>query len=266
VPGVSYPGQTASEATKPSMISMARATGRQKSRPREPVLNPEASGQLRDKLVSEIEHLDVVEAAIEWATRSIEDKNSLSASDASLVEAVFEGRMRVLQPEVYSTNPTPSDTSQISSKNVVPGCESESADKSSATENNARPTKSQASRISAVNGLSSLKPRRRRDKDHLRFISVQPCTVCGRRPCEAHHLRFAQPRALGRRVSDEFTVPLCRFHHRELHRVGDERSWWKRVEIDPAPIALGFWQHTRGTITMESPEPKTPEQSVKVSI
>jgi hypothetical protein len=83
------------------MISMARATGRQKSRPREPVLNPEASGQLRDKLVSEIEHLDVVEAAIEWATRSIEDKNSLSASDASLVEAVFEGRMRVLQPEVY---------------------------------------------------------------------------------------------------------------------------------------------------------------------
>jgi hypothetical protein len=187
-------------------------------------------------------NIDVVEAAIEWATRSIEDKNSLSASDASLVEAVFEGRMRVLQPEVYSTNPTPSDTSQISSKNVVPGCESESADKSSATENNARPTKSQASRISAVNGLSSLKPRRRRDKDHLRFISVQPCTVCGRRPCEAHHLRFAQPRALGRRVSDEFTVPLCR----------NERSWWDQVNVDPVPIALNFWQQTRGLIPVGS--------------
>jgi hypothetical protein len=36
-----------------------------------------------------------------------------------------------------------------------------------------------------------------------------------------HHLRFAQPRALGRKASDEFTVPLCRVHHREVHRAGD---------------------------------------------
>jgi hypothetical protein len=117
--------------------------------PKKPVLNPEASKQLRDKLGSEIERLDTVEAVIEWATRSIEDKNSLSASDASLVVAVFEGRMRVLQPEVYSTNPTPSDTSQISTKNVVPDCESGSADKSSAKEKSLRPTKSQASQSTA---------------------------------------------------------------------------------------------------------------------
>ena len=37
------------------------------------------------------------------------------------------------------------------------------------------------------------------------------------RPTEAHHIRFAQPRALGRKVSDEYTVPVCRLHHRELH-------------------------------------------------
>jgi len=33
-------------------------------------------------------------------------------------------------------------------------------------------------------------------------------------------VRFAQKRALGRKVSDEFTVPLCQLHHRELRRWG----------------------------------------------
>jgi hypothetical protein len=125
VPGIGYPEQMANETTKPSMIPMARDTGRQQSRPKKPALNPEASEQLRDKLVSEIERLDAVEAAIEWAAHSIEDKNCLSASDASWVEAVFEGRMRVLQPEVYSISPTPSDTSQIPAESVVPALESE---------------------------------------------------------------------------------------------------------------------------------------------
>jgi hypothetical protein len=40
-------------------------------------------------------------------------------------------------------------------------------------------------------------PRRYRDREHLRFVSMQPCLVCGRRPSDAHHLRFMQPRALG---------------------------------------------------------------------
>ena len=69
--------------------------------------------------------------------------------------------------------------------------------------------------------------------------------VCGRQPSDPHHIRFAQQRALGRKVSDEFTVPLCRIHHRELHRKGDEAAWWKSVNIDPMPIALRLWQHSR---------------------
>jgi hypothetical protein len=79
---------------------------------------------------------------------------------------------------------------------------------------------------------------RLRDKEHRRFVSKQPCLVCGRIPAEPHHLRFAQPRALGRKVSDEFAVPLCRLHHRELHRHGTEAAWWGGVNIDPVPIAL----------------------------
>ena len=54
-----------------------------------------------------------------------------------------------------------------------------------------------------------------------------------------------QPRALGHRFSDEFTVPVCRVHHRELHRQGDEAAWWDKVHIDPLPVALRLWQHTR---------------------
>jgi hypothetical protein len=86
---------------------------------------------------------------------------------------------------------------------------------------------------------------RLRDKEHRKFVSRQACLVCGRTPSDPHHLRFLQPRALGRRVSDEFTVPLCRIHHRELHRQGDEAAWWDKLSIDPVPVALKLWQHTR---------------------
>src|SRR5262249_286507 len=89
------------------------------------------------------------------------------------------------------------------------------------------------------------KPVRLRDKDHRKFVLRQPCLVCGRVPSDPHHLTFTQPRALGRRVSDEFTVPICRVHHRELHRSGDELGWWRRLSIDPLPVALKLWQQTR---------------------
>jgi hypothetical protein len=85
---------------------------------------------------------------------------------------------------------------------------------------------------------------RLRDKDHRKFVQQQACLVCGRAPSDPHHLTFAQPRALGRRVSDEFTVPVCRIHHRELHRSGDEAAWWQKLNIDPLPVALRLWQHT----------------------
>ena len=76
-------------------------------------------------------------------------------------------------------------------------------------------------------------PRRIRDRDPVKFVAKQPCLICGRRPADAHHLRFAQLPALGRKVSDEFTVPLCRGHHREAHHCGDEPAWWNKLAIDP---------------------------------
>ena len=87
-------------------------------------------------------------------------------------------------------------------------------------------------------------PRRLRDKDHLRHVAAQPCLVCGAVPSDAHHVRFAQPKAFGRKVSDEFTVPLCRTHHRELHHTGNERAWWHDMGIDPLPAAARLWEET----------------------
>jgi ERF superfamily len=88
-------------------------------------------------------------------------------------------------------------------------------------------------------------PRRYRDRAHLEFVASQPCLLCGRQPSDPHHLRFMQPRAMGRRVSDEFAVPLCRTHHRAVHRHGDEVDWWNSAGVDPAVIAQRLWQHTR---------------------
>ena len=93
--------------------------------------------------------------------------------------------------------------------------------------------------------LALSEPKRHRNKEHLRFVAQQPCLVCARTPSDPHHLRFAQPRALGRKVSDEFVVPLCRTHHRALHRVGNEPGWWKATGIDPLDVARKLWGQSR---------------------
>jgi hypothetical protein len=112
---------------------------------------------------------------------------------------------------------------------------------------------------------------RLRDKDHRKFVLRQACLVCGRVPSDPHHLTFTQPRALGHRVSDELTVPVCRIHHRELHRSGDEAAWWQKLNIDPLPVALRLWQHTRADGELaairegmtQAQAAKTPDMSVQ---
>jgi len=93
--------------------------------------------------------------------------------------------------------------------------------------------------------LAIAEPKRLRDKVHLRFVASQPCLICGRQPSDPHHLRFAQPRALGLKVSDEFTVPLCRGHHGQLHQAGDEVVWWDNLKINVLEIAKGLWEESR---------------------
>ena len=225
-----------------------------KSQPPKPVLDTQASGMVRDKLGEEIAALDGVEAAVEWAGRSLGAKNTLTGEDAVIVEAAFRERMQVLEPEIYSLTSAPSEAR---SSPLTSQPELAPSSNLSAPARSPRARMASGSRIRMQGSVTSVKPRRCRDKDHLRFIALQPCTICGRQPCEAHHIRFSQPSALGRRVSDEFTVPLCRLHHRELHRIGNERSWWDQLNIDPLPIALRFWQQTKGVPAVSSDRPKT---------
>jgi hypothetical protein len=103
---------------------------------------------------------------------------------------------------------------------------------------------------------------RKRSKAHLSFVRGQPCLICQQTPSDPHHLKFAQQRALGRKVSDEFTVPLCRTHHQDLHRHGNEKAWWANMQIAPLPIAKQLWDASQiggqeGAAVLASAAPTT---------
>jgi hypothetical protein len=259
-PGTTPPGKMNGHAGD----AAGKTQWHRKSQPPKPVLDTHASGMVRDKLGEEIAALDCVEAAVEWAGRSLGAKNTLTGKDAVIIEATFRARMQVLEPEIYSLISAPSEAR---SPPLTSQPELATSSNLSAPARNPRARIASGSRIRIqASGVTSVKLRRCRDKDHLRFIARQPCTVCGRQPCEAHHIRFSQPSALGRRVSDEFTVPLCRVHHRELHRIGNERSWWDQLNIDPLPIALRFWQQTKGMASGASGQPTADSQIADASI
>jgi hypothetical protein len=182
--------------------------------------------------VNEIASLNAAGAAIQWAGRSLGAKNALTAEDASAIEAAFRDRMQVLQPEIYSPSEAPVDPPTRSAETALQPRSAGSTGDTAASE--ARP-------------LQNKTPRPRK---------IQSSTIRSEGPDDLISVKLRrsreQPRALGRRVSDEFTVPLCRVHHRELHRQGDERVWWNKANIDPTPIALRFWQHTRGMLPVAS--------------
>src|SRR5215470_7367237 len=195
-----------------------------------PVLSSDESAALRDLLLGEIAGLQSQESATNWAQRALAAKNRLSAEDAKLLEEAFEKRLSALLPyesaEVLNADPF---------ENFSTG--SHEPDKTD------EPSTNQVGIDKSV--LTVAAPRRYRNRDHLRFVMRQPCLLCGRKPADAHHIRFVQPRALGRKASDEFAVPLCRSHHRAAHRAGDEKAWWKQAGIDPIKVACKLWKHTR---------------------
>ena len=197
-----------------------------------PVLDPDGSAALRDQLLTDVDKLISADAAATWAQQIMAAKNSLAAADAQRVEDAFAAKMATLtscDEEVINAPSSSSEPGQPRSVQNAPlgkpsgGFVSNRVDKS-------------------LLGLPE--PRRFRDKTHVKFVAKQPCLVCGRQPSDAHHLRFAQHRALGRKVSDEFIVPLCRGHHREVHRSGDETSWWSKAGIDPIGAARTLWTET----------------------
>jgi hypothetical protein len=212
------------------------------------ILPADRSALERDRLLVELDGLQSADEATEWAHRSLPAKNTLTLVDAQRVEAAFREKLAAFGDEQPAAPP---QGAQIQAEVPV-------------THSNSKGEKLKSTpsgKTDIRRGRVSAKTIRLRDKDHRKFVSTQPCLVCGRSPADAHHLRFAQPRALGRKVSDEFTVPVCRVHHRELHRTGDEAAWWKGINIDPLPIALRLWQHGQPNGTpaavVEGTEPRS---------
>ena len=196
-----------------------------------PVLGLHASAKLRERLIVEIRELGSEEDAAKWVRQSFTEKNQLRASDAAQVEASFQTKLA----ELASTS---IDLAQDQERSLAEVRDFPATEPNKKDSNFNERARSQAIDKS---GLALPEPRRVRDRDHIRSIVRKPCLVCGRRPSDPHHLRFAQSRALSSKVSDQFTVPLCRGHHRELHRCGDEAAWWGRQGIDALSAARLLW-------------------------
>ena len=213
-------GQAAAAQATPRHSKHSEASART-------ILATQLSASLREGLIGQLPAINSADEAAAWAHRNLPAKNTLTAADAKMVEKQFQARL-----STFSDSLNANELSEARAVVSEPGAR--------------RKTVGRAKKQSRPNVVQALgKAVRLRDKDHRKYVLRQPCLVCGRVPSDPHHLTFTQPRALGRRVSDEFTVPVCRVHHRELHHSGDEAAWWRRLNIDPIPVALELWQRTR---------------------
>jgi len=176
----------------------------------------EESSQIRDRLLKEMNALVTEDDLANWAHRSFLLKNSLVSADAQAIENAYEAKLANCAEKSAPSSASTTAVDPISESSL-----------STPTELQATPT---------------FKPAIRRSKAHLTFVATLPCLICKSTPSDPHHLKIARPRSLGRKVSDEFTVPLCRTHHQELHRHGNETDWWKDKQVLPLPLAKELWE------------------------
>jgi ERF superfamily len=194
------------------------------------VLKRELSATLREQLLGQLLSISSSDEAANWAHRVMGAKNTLTRDDAERVEHAFQDKLASFADDILDGDVIAHEANRRRSY---------------------RDKKQQRSPVVDKILLALPAPRRIRDREHVKSVAKLACLICGRRPADAHHLRFAQSRALGRKVSDEFTVPLCRGHHREVHRCGNEATWWENVGIDPTVSARALWLKTH-------PLPPTP--------
>jgi hypothetical protein len=242
------PNKANGHAAIPGPADAGAIRRKQNPSPAKSVLDADASAATREQLLTEIADLAVVDELDRWAYHCLRTKNTLTAADARLIEEAFQTKLTALGSTDAAAIEASDASPQPSGQPVLP-------DGPQGTQQ-VEPT-SQREKLSGRIDKSLLaipEPRRLRDKIHLRFVAKQPCLICGRQPCDAHHLRFAQSRGLGLKVSDEFTVPLCRGHHRELHRSSIEANWWKKVGVDATAIASKLWNETH-PIPASAPAP-----------
>jgi hypothetical protein len=270
LPGLKLDGGTAgpSNLEKPNghadairSIPPYRKGSPRQPRPSVPILNPDASATMRDRLAAAITGLRSVDVAVEWARESIAAKNTLTAEDAGIVETAFRDRMQVLESRLEASTEAQVPLAAALPVEAAPLLEETRPAALARHRGSQRPRSRASAECKAEHvdksALTIPEPPRYRNKEHLHFVAQQACLICGRKPSDPHHLRFMQPRALGRKVSDEFVVPLCRIHHRAAHRAGDERAWWKQAGIDPVKSARELWTRSRTSEGILQPNLRT---------
>jgi ERF superfamily len=237
-----YSGPRANgHASHASQANFDRAARRSERGAVRAVLSEDQSALARDCLLAELGEISDRDTLDRWAHRCLTVKNTLTSGDAVAVEQAFRVKLDMLAPSLPMLEPNSSAVANLTTARIdqapsprqVPGAAPQ------------LPPKDRSDEPPSIPSLTGPKPRRVRNKDHRDFVSRQPCLICGRQPCDAHHVRYAQPRALGTKTSDEFTVPLCRTHHRDLHKRGDEEAWWLESKINPLATAERLWQATR---------------------
>jgi ERF superfamily len=250
LPRFDYRSQSTGDA---ALAARARNGAKLRVRSGGPVLTSDQSAILWERLLGQLVAINSTDEAATWARQNLSAKNTLTAGDSRIVEEEFQTRLSTIGDGEGPSLPS----NAVYVRNVMGAGRPDVGDSQKTSKVSGKPP-----RNSAVRALG--KTVRLRDKEHRKFVSRQACLVCGRTPSDPHHLTFMQPRALGNRVSDEFLVPVCRIHHRELHRQGDEAAWWGKVHIDPIPVALRLWQHTRLNCELApTSEGITPSQAAK---
>jgi hypothetical protein len=200
----------------PAPVESARPYPRRSAQARNAKLPPEGSIAVRNQLITELQQFKEAGSLTAWAHRALPLKNQLSTTDAQAIENAFNVKLSQFDkaaPTLELKSQRPSDNDGGSVRNEP----------------------------SAQAVVVISKPVRERDREHLKFVAAQSCLICGRAPSDAHHIKFAEQRAMGRKVSDKFTVPICRLHHRELHRRGNERAWWQKRGM---VVAAALWKKT----------------------
>ena len=185
--------------------------GPRKGGDRAAVLSGEASAILRDQLLAEIAGLETKDDLDAWTLRAWPKANTLAPADGDKVRQAFQAQLTQIQSTPDEGHHQPAELDPPAAKDEI------------------------RSRIDK-SMLTLPETKRLRDKQHLRFVAKQPCLVCGREPCDPHHLRFAQSRGLGQRSATNsrsrcvgHTIANCTAPARS--RTGGRDAAWKPLEF-----------------------------------
>ena len=216
---------------------------------RSAILERPQSADLRSRLLTELSHLTSSDDLLAFAKASLPLKNTLLEADARAIEAAYQTRLEQAAPSLSDPpqQERPADTDEAVTTEPL-----------KVVVRQVKPCKTSRPQTPGSRGLPSPRSLRGSGARHICCSSApSPAWSASRPPSDAHHLKFAQPRALGRKVSDEFTVPLCRSHHQALHRHGNEPAWWANLQISPLPVASELWASSlvQGTANALSPNP-----------